>query len=55
MLVGCKADLERSVSYLEGAQLAERLGAVFFETSAKTKANVWQVFQILALLQIRLR
>ncbi|KAJ6243286.1 ras-like protein [Anaeramoeba flamelloides] len=47
MLVGNKKDLEseRKVSYEEGLNSAESLGARFFETSAFTKENVDQIFQ----------
>lgn len=54
MLAGCKVDLQRSVSYCEGAQLAERLGVVFMETSAKTGFNVKEAFYAF-LMQIRSR
>ena len=41
-LVGNKSDLveDREVSVEEGQQLAKELGAIFFETSAKTGSNV---------------
>lgn len=49
VLVGTKLDLkqEREVSYWEGAQMAERLGALFLETSAKSDINVQQAFSAL--------
>ena len=50
MLMGCKTDLERSVSYCEGAQLAEQLGALFVETSAKAGSNMKQAFYLLTLM-----
>jgi GTPase KRas protein len=37
-------DLEREISYEEGAQLAERFGCDFMETSAKTGQNVEDMF-----------
>lgn len=50
-LVGNMADLDaeqREVSYEEGAAFAEEHGLLFFETSAKTGANVHAVFGALA-------
>lgn len=46
ILVGSKCDLEpdRAVSKEEGQQLAEKWGVPFYETSAKTKTNVDEVF-----------
>lgn len=46
VLVGNKIDLteERVVSRSEGAALAEKLGARYYETSAKTGANLEQLF-----------
>mmetsp|Transcript_23833 Transcript_23833/g.33586 ORF Transcript_23833/g.33586 Transcript_23833/m.33586 type:complete len:216 (-) Transcript_23833:281-928(-) len=46
MLVGNKADLEhrRQVSYEEAEQFAKDEGLLFFETSAKTAANVEETF-----------
>lgn len=49
-LVGNKADLEddRAITADEGRELARALGAAFFETSAKTGANVVRAFLALA-------
>ena len=47
-LVGCKVDLERQVSYCEGKLRADKMGAIFLETSAKTGLNVKQFFNTLA-------
>lgn len=46
LLIGNKCDLEekRIVSFEEGKQLADSLGIVFIETSAKTSQNVEQSF-----------
>jgi len=46
MLVGNKADLEhrRAVSYKEGEEFAKQHNLIFLETSAKTAANVENVF-----------
>lgn len=46
ILVGSKCDLEndRDVSRAEGEALAEKYGCPFFETSAKTRVNVDEVF-----------
>lgn len=46
ILVGNKCDIfdEREVSAHEGKELAEEWGCPFFETSAKTRHNVDQVF-----------
>ncbi|KAL4502165.1 hypothetical protein ABPG72_000400 [Tetrahymena utriculariae] len=48
-LVGNKCDLkhERQVSYQEGRQLAESLGMLFFEVSAKTGYQVYELFESL--------
>ena len=45
-VAGNKADLEdrRVVSSEEGGQLAQKLGGSFFETSAKTRANLEETF-----------
>jgi len=46
ILVGSKCDLEqdRDVQRSEGQALAEKFGCPFFETSAKTRVNVDEVF-----------
>ena len=46
VLVGNKIDAEeaRQVSQLEGLRLAELIGCPFFETSAKSRVNVEEVF-----------
>lgn len=45
-LVGNKCDLasERKISTTEGQDLAKSFGIPFFETSAKTRVNVEEVF-----------
>ncbi len=47
MLLGNKRDLPngREVTSEEGARLAQRIGADFFETSAKSGVNVEKAFQ----------
>jgi len=47
ILVGSKCDLEadREIKSEEGKQLAEKFGCPFYETSAKTKVNVDEVFE----------
>lgn len=42
MIVGNKADIEdeRAVTRSEGQEFANKYGASFFETSAKTRLNV---------------
>lgn len=49
ILIGNKSDLERSrmVSTAEGEQFAREHGLIFLETSAKTAANVEEVFPTL--------
>ncbi|KAH1084475.1 hypothetical protein J1N35_024236 [Gossypium stocksii] len=51
ILVGNKVDLEskRAVSKEEGIELAKELGCMFIECSAKTRQNVQQCFEDLAL------
>ncbi|KAH9602113.1 hypothetical protein KSS87_015914, partial [Heliosperma pusillum] len=51
MLVGNKVDKdsERGVSREEGMALAEQLGSLFTECSAKTRENVEQCFEELAM------
>ncbi|KAL8168179.1 hypothetical protein V2J09_009678, partial [Rumex salicifolius] len=51
MLVGNKVDIdsERAVSREEGISLANELGSLFLECSAKTRENVEQCFEELAL------
>ena len=46
ILVGAKKDLEneRQVQTSEGKLLAEKMGVLFYETSAKTRCNVEEVF-----------
>ena len=49
-LAGNKCDLEerRQVGNDEGEALAKRMGAAFFETSAKTNENIFEEFEYLA-------
>ena len=49
LLVGNKSDLmrERAVSFEDGKMLADQLGVLFVETSAKTGSNVAETFQVL--------
>lgn len=46
MLIGNKSDLEsrRQVSYAEGEKFAQEHGLIFYETSAKSAANVEEAF-----------
>ena len=50
IIIGNKCDLtfERQVSYEEGQELAELLNCGFYETSAKEKINIDEVFQEIA-------
>jgi len=51
ILIGNKCDVgssERKVTYEQGAELAEKFGISFFETSAKTNTNVDQAFESIA-------
>ncbi len=49
-LIGTKSDLsyERAVGFDEGKKLAESLGIKFFETSAKNRLNLDEMFLALA-------
>ncbi len=49
-LIGTKSDLsdERAVGFDEGKQMAESLGIKFFETSAKKRLNLDEMFLALA-------
>eukprot|EP00736_Rhodelphis_marinus_P000717 Rmarinus@m.28795 len=48
MLVGNKCDLDdRAVTYEDGLSLADELGCLFFETSARTRINVDEAFHYL--------
>uniref|UniRef100_A0A0K8RAG5 Putative rab subfamily protein of small gtpase n=1 Tax=Ixodes ricinus TaxID=34613 RepID=A0A0K8RAG5_IXORI len=59
LLLGNKVDLtevgeERQVSHLQGNKLAHEIGALFYETSAKTSMNVSEAIEHMAsLLRIR--
>ena len=50
VLVGNKCDLqqERKVTWQEGKDLADREGMAFFETSAKARINIHEVFEQLS-------
>ena len=50
IIIGNKCDLtfDRQVSYEEGQELAELLNCGFYETSAKEKINIDEVFQDIA-------
>ena len=51
VLVGNKLDLallERKVEEREGSDYAQKIGAVFFETSAKTRENINKLFHDIA-------
>ena len=50
IIIGNKCDLtfDRQVSYEEGQELAELLNCGFYETSAKEKINIDEVFQEIA-------
>lgn len=52
ILIGCKSDRddERVVQYAEAAAMAQEHGWMYFETSAKTGANVEDAFHCLATL-----
>ena len=45
-LIGNKLDLEseRTVSFDEGLNLAEKINATYFEVSARTKENIAKIF-----------
>jgi GTPase KRas protein len=49
VLIGNKCDLvsSRKVSTEQGKQLAEKLGCAFIETSAKTRLNIAEAFEML--------
>jgi len=51
VLVGNKCDLvnERKLSYDEGKELADELGMMYFETSAKSSVNVDNMYEFLAM------
>lgn len=55
VLVGYKTDSQRSVSYCEGAHLAEKMKVLFVETSDTKESNVEQVFYLVGLMQARLK
>lgn len=42
VIIGNKIDLEKTVSTLEGEELAKREGALFFEVSSKTNQNLFE-------------
>lgn len=44
VICGNKCDLERAVAPHEARELAEHVGAMFWETSAKNDKNVFQMF-----------
>jgi len=50
MLIGNKTDheIERVISYDEGASLAKEIGCLFFETSALTGSNIMEAFKSMA-------
>merc|ERR1719419_2249898 len=50
MLIGNKTDnqIERVITYDEGALLAKEIGCLFFETSAVTGSNVMEAFKSMA-------
>jgi small GTP-binding protein len=52
LLVGNKCDCEdsaRQVSYAEGVEAARRIGCKYLETSARTRVNIKEAFETLAL------
>jgi len=48
IIVGNKSDLERKVSFEEAKELADELGVMFLETSAKNGTNVNDAFEQVA-------
>jgi len=49
VLVGNKSDLaDRVVTHAQGDELAKQLGIPFFETSAKHRVNVDEIFREIA-------
>jgi small GTP-binding protein len=54
VIVGNKIDIERAVTSPEGEALAEKVGAVFVECSAKTRQGISELFVLIAENAIRL-